>query len=71
MAVYKLFPSQDASIYSAYPAMNTGLDPILDVANYVTDFNPVSSVARSLIKFDQNQINNVIDNIASVTKFYS
>ena len=25
MAVYKLFPSQDASIYSAYPAMNTGL----------------------------------------------
>jgi hypothetical protein len=47
--------------------MNTGLDPILDVANYVTDFNPVSSVARSLIKFDQNQINNVIDNIASVT----
>ena len=67
MAVYKLFPSQDASIYSAYPAMNTGLDPILDVANYVTDFNPVSSVARSLIKFDQSQINNVIDNIASVT----
>ena len=29
MAVYKLFPSQDASIYSAFPAMNTGLDPIL------------------------------------------
>jgi hypothetical protein len=38
MAVYKLFPSQDAAIYSAYPAMNTGLDPILDVANYVTRF---------------------------------
>ena len=71
MAVYKLFPSQDASIYSAYPAMNTGLDPILDVANYVTDFSPVSSVARSLIKFDQNQINNVIDNIASVTSSFN
>ena len=52
MAVYKLFPSQDAAIYSAYPAMNTGLDPILDVANYVTDLNPTSRVARSLIKFD-------------------
>ena len=67
MAVYKLFPSQDASIYSAYPAMNTGLDPILDVNNKVTDINPVAQVARSLVKFDQSQINDVINNIAKVT----
>ncbi len=67
MAVYKLFPEKDASIYSAYPAMNTGLDPILDVANQVTESNPVSRVARSLIKFNQSEIDNVIDNIASVT----
>jgi len=71
MAVYKLFPSKDAAIYSAYPAMNTGLDPILDVANYVTDINPIARVARSLIKFDQNQINNVIDTIAAVTQSLS
>ena len=68
MAVYKLFPSQDASIYSSASAMNTGLDPILDVANYVTDLNPISHVARSLVKFNQDQINNVLDNIASVTE---
>ena len=67
MAVYKLFPSQDASIYSAYPAMNTGLDPILDIANYVTESNPVARVARSIIAFDQDQIEDVIDNIARVT----
>ena len=67
MAVYKLFPSQDASIYSAYPAMNAGLDAILDVNNKVTDINPVAQVARSLIKFDQSQIDDVIDNIAKVT----
>ena len=67
MAVYKLFPSQDASIYSAYPAMNAGLDAILDVNNKVTDVNPVAQVARSLIKFDQSQIEDVIDNIAKVT----
>ena len=67
MAVYKLFPSQDASIYSAYPAMNAGLDAILDVNNKVTDVNPVAQVARSLIKFDQSQIDDVIDNIAKVT----
>ena len=67
MAIYKLFPSQDASIYSAYPAMNTGLDPILDIANYVTESNPVARVARSIIAFDQSEIENVIDTIAIVT----
>jgi hypothetical protein len=67
MAIYKLFPLQDAALYSAYPAMNTGLDPILDVANYVTDINPVSRVARSLIKFDQNQINLLADLFFKVT----
>ena len=67
MAVYKLFPSQDASIYSGNPSMNTGLDPILDVANYVTDINPVSRVARSLVKFDQSEIEDVIDSISKVT----
>ena len=67
MAVYKLFPSKDASVYSAYPAMNTGLDAILDVSNLVTDRNPTAQVARSLIKFDQGEINDVLENIAKVT----
>ena len=71
MAVYKLFPEKDASIYSAYPAMNTGLDPILEVNNTVTESNPVSRVARSLIKFNQDEINNVIDNIAAVTSSFN
>jgi hypothetical protein len=67
MAVYKLFPEQDASIYSAYSAMNTGLDAILDVSNLVTNRNPTAQVARSLVKFNQNEIINVLDNIAQVT----
>ena len=33
MAVYKLFPSQDATLYSYYPSMNTGLDAICEVSN--------------------------------------
>jgi hypothetical protein len=32
MAVYKIFPSADATLYSKYPAENTGLDEILEVA---------------------------------------
>ena len=67
MAIYKLFPEKDAAIYSAYPAMNTGLDPILEVNNKVTDLNPTAQVARTLVKFDQNEIVNVLDNIAKVT----
>ena len=29
MAVYKLFPYKDTSLYSMYPAMNTGIDPMI------------------------------------------
>ena len=67
MAIYKLFPSQDASIYSGFPAMNTGLDPILDIANFVTESNPVARVARTVVQFDQSEVENVIDTIAKVT----
>ena len=56
MAVYKLFPTQDASIYSAYPAMNTGLDAILEVNNEYPTINPSPRVARSLVQFSQTQI---------------
>ena len=35
MAVYKLFPSQDTTLYSAYQSMNTGLDSILEIKNEV------------------------------------
>jgi hypothetical protein len=63
MAVYKLFPTKDATIYSGYPAMNTGIDALLEVTNeYPTTLTPSPRVARSLIKFDQTEINNVIDN---------
>ena len=67
MAVYKLFPSKDASVYSAYPAMNTGLDPILDIFNTFPSISPTPQVARSIIKFDQSEIEEVIDSIAKVT----
>lgn len=32
MAVYKIFPSADATVYSAYITQNTGLDEILEVS---------------------------------------
>jgi len=61
MAVYKLFPTADATIYSGYSTMNTGLDEILEASsNYKTSqlqvngTNPQAS--RFLIKFNQAEI---------------
>ena len=35
MAIYKLFPTKDATLYSGFPNMNTGLDSIIETK---TDF---------------------------------
>lgn len=52
MAIIKLLPTKDASIYSYLPDKNTGLDEILDVG-----INQIeNSVTRSLISFDSSAI---------------
>jgi hypothetical protein len=71
MAVYKLFPLQDATLYSFYPTMNTGIDPIIEVGNLNVNINPVAQVFRYLVEFDQNEINNIIDNTIGSTQFSS
>jgi hypothetical protein len=65
MAIYKLFPKQDATLYSLFPQMNTGLDEILDVSNLnlAVDTNP--QVARYLVQFDQSEINSVFNTYVS------
>ena len=62
MAVYKLFPLQDASLYSFYPIMNTGIDSIIEVGNINVNRDPSPQVFRYLIEFDQDQINDVVQN---------
>ncbi len=71
MAVYKLFPLQDATIYSFYPTMNTGIDAIIEVGNLNVNINPEPQVFRYLVQFDQNDINNVIDDKIKNTLFSS
>jgi len=60
MAVYKLFPEKDASIYSEFPLLNTGLDEILDVSTFYNSINP--EVSRFLVKFSQTEIEDVLEN---------
>ena len=56
MAVYKIFPNKDATIYSSNPTLNTGLDAICEV-----NTSP-SNTSRFLTHFSQNEIQDVIDN---------
>jgi hypothetical protein len=62
MAVYKIFPEKDATLYSLFPNMNTGLDEIVEATETsfaYTDPNPQTS--RFLIKFTNTDIESVID----------
>lgn len=59
MAVYKLFPEKDATLYSEYPAMNTGIDEIIEAsADLAVDGSP--AVSRFLVQFNQSQIQDVL-----------
>ena len=71
MAVYKLFPTQDASIYSFYPFMNTGIDAIIEAGNLNVNYNPVPQVQRFIVQFDQDQITNIINTKVGVSKPFS
>ena len=64
MAVYKIFPSADATVYSAYITQNTGLDEILEVSvknneatvNGVALTNNPEDLRRSLILFASSSL---------------
>ncbi len=65
MAVYKIFPEKDATMYSLFPAMNTGLDEILEAGNLNLSANTNPQVSRALVKFNQDEINNVFSSLVS------
>lgn len=78
MAVYKIFPSSDATIYSAYPAKNTGLDEILEVSvKNSSDPTRISSqdivltsddLRRSLVRFNDTDLSTVKSKITGSWK---
>ena len=69
MAVYKIFPEKDTTIYSAYPTTNAGLDQILELQNKFYSFNSNPQVSRILIKFPSDEVNSIID-LAGGADFY-
>lgn len=67
MAVYKLFPEKDSTIYSEFPYMNTGLDEIIEASTFYNTTSP--EVSRYLIKFSQTEIDDVLDNKVGSNSF--
>ena len=62
MAVYKIFPHKDATLYSFYPNMNTGIDPINQISNLNIAVDSSPQAARILTEFVQDEIVDIIDN---------
>lgn len=62
MAIYKLFPTKDATIYSRYPNKNTGLDEILDVSIEDAQNSGNTQANRFLIQFSQTEISDILTN---------
>jgi hypothetical protein len=60
MAVYKIFPEKDATLYSEYPAMNAGIDEIIE-ATTTQAINGSPTVSRFLVQFPQSEILDVIN----------
>jgi len=69
MAIYKLFPEKDATIYSEYELKNTGIDEILELDLAFNNDTPsgvsgslITEVSRYVLKFPDSGITNIIDN---------
>jgi hypothetical protein len=72
MAVYKIFPTKDTTLYSIYPEMNTGLDEILEASLEVGNLGtPAPQASRFIIQFDSSEITDVINNKASGSQWQS
>ena len=61
MAVYKIFPTKDATLYSQYNEMNTGLDEIIEASTFNIGTDVVPQASRMLIQFDYSDIKTEID----------
>ena len=62
MAIYKLFPTKDSTIYSRYPNKNTGLDEVLDISTESAQDSGNTQANRFLIQFSQTEISDILTN---------
>lgn len=62
MAVLKIFPEKDATLYSLFPNMNTGLDEIIEATLTTYAYsNPNPQASRFLIQFSDEDLTSAIN----------
>ena len=62
MAVYRIFPTQDATLYSLFPSMNTGLDEIIEATTTTFAYSPPNpQVSRFVMQFSQTEIDSIFN----------
>ena len=66
MAIYKIFPTADTTLYSGYVSANTGLDEILDASTNFKIHNPQvqgnkPQTSRFILQFSQDEIEDVFE----------
>jgi hypothetical protein len=72
MAIYKIFPTQDSTLYSIHPEMNTGLDEIIEASLEVGNIGtPAPQTSRFLIKFDSTEISDILNTKISGSQWQS
>ena len=69
MAVYKMFPYKDTTLYSFYPSMNTGIDPINQISNLNFALDTFPQVARTILAFDPVEISSTIENVLQTNDY--
>lgn len=68
MAIFKIFPTQDTTLYSYQPYANTGLDSICEIFNH-SEIDGTPSVARYLSLYDTNEINDIVGNLINTSSY--
>ncbi len=69
MAIYRIFPEKDATVYSYYPTMNTGLDEIIEASTTANINGSTSETSRILIKFYDEDIEDIFTNYIGVNQW--
>jgi hypothetical protein len=69
MAVYRIFPDKDTFIKTDTLTANAGRDEILEVGGYSIPTSDNGQTRRSLIRFANADINDVVDNQIGSTNF--
>jgi hypothetical protein len=74
MAVIQIFPSKDATLYSAYPDLNSGLDEIIEAnTNFITGSlridGSIPQASRFLIQFSNSEIQNAFSTLVKTASW--